>query len=700
MRRTGRYNPLRSASLAESCFWRSRSLRPRDRGQVLVIAIIAMTLLVALIFHVYNTGDQVSARLALQNVADAVAVSGAGWMARSMNTVAMNNIAQSRMIALIPVMDALPLATRMALEEATEWEKCLDRQGASIRGNGSIPDYLKEGLEALRERMATQRDLLIPVNETFSDSGFRMEEHTHWSVGGVGGAPPNGKMWRAAVALQAFNQAAIDSSGPLAQAQGVRMAGANGVSAAFLVPIVPGMPVRLGGFDDFRPLIQGRVHVESEASKFSWRTTGGNGGAIPDCAYPHRLGPFARTFRWRYNAYRRTERGEYVPGPKTRGGTGNVNVGGRRVGGSARGRNSGYWRGGANEVVGYNTYGPYHWALRHVHWYADDGWWRRQGQYARRRDGHVPDTFFYPYTKKIADIKLGYMFPARTGKTLKTIHYPIWVTPYPEARALARRPDVKVDRTMFYLVEIASSVPEDDPNWLKAGTYRTNGDYPISIWCNGWQDPAGWSVPRVAEWVWKDSYTYETTEDRGIGLRPEVDPTTGEPVWQTVYMVGWYVFGGIDVGGDWEVGDPSNWSDLDEIPRPFLYDTSHGDYDPRSPDPDNPYRREWFTYLGIARGPNTSAVWPQRFGTVNPMNAMAAMAQAKVFNNSSWDLWTQDWQVQLTPRSRWHDWVERLEAGEGDLDLVNGIVPLKLLQDMLEYMRALDSDIAEVFTNI
>ncbi|MCK4277383.1 MAG: hypothetical protein KAX78_12765, partial [Phycisphaerae bacterium] len=54
-------------------------------GQVLVLTLLAMTLLVALIFYVYNVGGQVNRRTELQNAADAVAVSGAGWMARSMN---------------------------------------------------------------------------------------------------------------------------------------------------------------------------------------------------------------------------------------------------------------------------------------------------------------------------------------------------------------------------------------------------------------------------------------------------------------------------------------------------------------------------------------------------------------------------------------------------------------------------------------
>ena len=46
------------------------------------MALLGMSLLVALIFYVYNVGDRVNDRLTLQNAADSAAVSGAGWIRR------------------------------------------------------------------------------------------------------------------------------------------------------------------------------------------------------------------------------------------------------------------------------------------------------------------------------------------------------------------------------------------------------------------------------------------------------------------------------------------------------------------------------------------------------------------------------------------------------------------------------------------
>ena len=75
------------------------------------------------------------------------------------------------------------------------------------------------------------------------------------------------------------------------------------------------------------------------------------------------------------------------------------------------------------------------------------------------------------------------------------------------------------------------------------------------------------------------------------------------------------------------------------------------------------------------------------------------MAQAKVFNTSSWDLWTQDWQVQLMPVTGWSDWIVRLDQGQGNPDRPTGIVPVELLVDISEYMRALDGDLPGMFIN-
>ncbi len=663
------------------------------RGQILIVLLLAMTLLVGLIFYVLNMGVQANRRLDTQDTADAVAVSGGGWIARTLNLVAMNNVASSRLLAMVPIMDALPLSVQMSAEELAAWKEAINAQLA----RGVPEEYLKRGLESLSERMGRQSDILAAMNNSLNQSGFEMDQTTHWAYRGGGGAPPNGKLWKAVTTLDEFSQSAIESAGILAQADAVRFGKSNLTDMAFLVPIVPRPPARRGEFRDYQPTLQGREHVYS--NRATLRYTGGRGGAIPDMQWPHRLGPWARLYRWRYPIYRTIVTGrEWVPGqpgPQVRGNRGNVNVGGRRVGASAKQRGGGrpgHWRTVTDRKhIGYGTEGPYHWAMERIDWWAQD-----HGQHHR---GKLPDTYFYNYMHEISGIKLGYMFGSQS---LRSIHYPQWIGDYPTALQMAQRDDVRIDRTMFYLVEIVSSVPESSPDWLSHGTYYTNGEYPISIWTSNWNDPAKWGIPKVSDYVWKDSYTYQTTYDHRIGLRKQIDPMTGEPLFQDVYVVAWYVFGGVDIGAEVEIDNPCNWDSYDALPAPTLLDTSVGDYDPgpapeyRS-DPDEGYRREYFTYLGVGGAGDQAMVWSSQFTNPNPSEQIVAVAQSKVFNHSSFDLWTQDWQVTLMPVSKWRDWAWRLDEGSGNIHEVGYLVTYDELRRVYDYMSAMNEDLAETY---
>ncbi len=103
----------------------SRRTGRRQRGQILVIILLGTAVLASLIFYVINVGDTINTKVAMQNAADSTAIAGAAWMAKSFNIIAMNNVAQSRMIAIVPVVDALPLSTRMAYTEIKAWEERL-----------------------------------------------------------------------------------------------------------------------------------------------------------------------------------------------------------------------------------------------------------------------------------------------------------------------------------------------------------------------------------------------------------------------------------------------------------------------------------------------------------------------------------------------------------------------------------------------
>ena len=723
----------------------SGNLRARRGGQVLVIAIIGMTLLVALVFYVYNIGDQVNDRLAMQNAADSAAVSGAGWIARSMNTTAMNNLAMTRLIALVPIFDAFPLASRIAYEEVDAWVTGIDTQVKALEAylSGHPEPALKQSLPGMKElsrRMAGQGEIIRPFHEALNSGSFSMDEVTFWRAPGFAGPAPHGSFWRAAVALEDYSQATLDSAGVLAQYNAQRFGGTRDAQTVVLIPVVPKIPNHRGTLDDFQPPIEGRITVRTGSSG-SWgrmERTGGDGGAIPDYAYHHRLGPWARLIPWRYKHTHQVKVSgeaqvrEKIPGTEkrekywvpprpgrravqTRGGKPPLPGRGstaRRGGSAGSGGTDGHWAYRStwqyrtvtktvdryiSVVDGYSTYGPYKWALNLVQAHAGK---------------HLPDLRFRDYVKRIADIKLDYMFPAAGPKILQTVYYPTWITNYDEAKAMADQPETRVAETMLYFFDIASSAPENSPQFLSPGTYRTNGSLALASRKSGYHEAATFDglrgdAKKICDHIWKSTDWYETTEDPEIGIHYQgpggIDPETGEPrmepVWHKVYVIEYCMFGAIDVGGDWEVRNPCNWQadEVDDLPAPFLLDTSVGDYDSQHTDVDNDYRREFFGFLSLARRGTAAAVWPARFRGVNPTKAIITFAQAKVFNNSSWGLWTQDWQVQLAPVSFYADWVDRIAHDVGNVSGTRGSVNAAELGDILEYLQALSPEMADQF---
>ncbi len=595
-------------------------------------------------------------------------------MARSMNVVAMNNVAESRMLAMVLLLDSLPLAVEMAHEEMIDWEQCLAEQ---IRRG--IPDtrndYLHKGIVSLHSRMQKERDILAEADRVVNHSDFDMTKVTYWHSGNVQGDEPHGELWRAMVALDDLSDATCASAGILAQANAVRFGKDNGADDCLLAPILPRIPAKAGVFRDFQPVLEGRLHVESTQATYD--AAGGNGGAIPDFAFPHRLGPWAKMYQWRDYTYF-SSGGRWVTGAAVRGISPNVSIGGMSSGSSALSPNTGHVVGATITLTGYDTYGPRIWAVRQL-------------QRMNILDsGDLPDSFFPTYMNDLSDIKLDYMF---TSSQEQSIHYPEWITDYSEARAFAMRHPERVYRTMFYRVQIISTVSEDSANWLSPGTYYTNGDEPIATWVSGWIDPQAWPIPQKGNYIWKDNYSYEVTADDRIGLYFQYD-ANGNPVWHEVFAVEWYIWGGIVIGEYVPVTNPCNWSDGTELPSPFLFDLTDGDYTPDNPDSDEGVRRSRFTFLAAARRSAASPVWPQRFGNANPSGKMVAVAQAKLFNKYSWDLWTQAWQVRLTPVSKWNDWRDVILNSSADLD-ANMQLEAYTVREIYDYLSSIDETFAE-----
>src|SRR5262245_50617175 len=86
-----------------------------EGGQIIFLVLFSLFALVCLIALVVNTGDQITHKMEMQNAADAVAVSGANWVARGMNVISMNNVAMTDILAVIVIAKSLSQTAKIAL---------------------------------------------------------------------------------------------------------------------------------------------------------------------------------------------------------------------------------------------------------------------------------------------------------------------------------------------------------------------------------------------------------------------------------------------------------------------------------------------------------------------------------------------------------------------------------------------------------
>ncbi|MBN1941806.1 MAG: hypothetical protein JW849_00770 [Phycisphaerae bacterium] len=419
------------------------------------------------------------------------------------------------------------------------------------------------------------------------------------------------------------------------------------------------------------------------------------GGGIPDYVSSpfYRLGPYATLHRWRHGWWKNTN-------PPGWGGDPEV--------GPA-------W--GYEHILGYTTYGPFRWCLEEI-----TRSFGQAGSYA----GALDVTRFAYYTQLGANIKLAYSYGVT--HTQKIRYATRWITDYEAARSFAADPENrrKIIRTRYYRPLVMSSVPWDHPNWLKdrttywshMGAWQTywngNGispldDPPSALWI--WE-PWGWydvSVrqPQVKKfnnytWWWSRSYSDVVYEHRlGLNERRSATKENTYIPW-TIHLTSWYVFGGIQIAEEVVVSNPCNWpADEADKPRPLLMDYGPGDYESNH---DAGVRRSHFTFLGLAGRSGSAPVWPEKFASGVPGGQATAVSQAEVFNNLSWDLWTQNWQSQLVPVSGWEDWLEQMAESLDDLPQSSecncGIdFDEENIRALVESLQRINPELVQVFMN-
>jgi hypothetical protein len=573
-----------------------RRRRASDRGIVLILTILAVILLAGMVMFVLNVGRQATRRLQVQHASDATAIAGAGWVARSLNTVAMNNVNMVRLISLVQVLDAMPDSVRFTKEEH---------------------EYTLEALKG-----AVSRGI---KDKWVSDTSNDISRQTFYD--GPGG---RGEFWKAMEASDELSQATMEKLGELTQLNAVRGGAVNldrmgGKSAAFVVPLKPAIPYARGQFDDFlRPVMHGILPDKIDDKEF-------------------KRGPFDTVFGWRY-LIGGNQPGYWVGGggPTTSGGNGNVPIG------------SGNSSGGGGTFVATGPADPDAYGVRSFNWWMLD----RIGNFA---NDHLPHGRFMYWENRLSSYKLGYLWP---GTAIRKVIDPEIITDFDEAvkRAEANPSDIK--ETWFLAIEMKSKFKRGEGGFMSPGSYsyyvsagQTDKNTPRTVRLNGWQDPRRWTAEQIGEWQWRDEWDYTTTFDQSIGIAPKPN-AQGVLQPQPVYRIDTFIFLGVNVGPEYEIRNPNNFSSRSGLPAPTDLDHSKLNHD------DKKARQEFLSFLAFAEVDDSAVAWPSRFTGNKPYPYQVALAEAHVFNNHSWDLWTQMWEAQLKPVEGADAWIGLMESGD------------------------------------
>lgn len=660
-----------AASRTSAMWYRAK----RHKGVVLVITLLAVVLLAALVLYVFNLGQKTNARIAAQTEADSAANAGAAWVARSLNTVSMNNVAIARLITNVAVLDAMPMAVEFTYKEQLDAHRTTDPQGVSQAMENQLSRgiddwWVREKVQEMVDRIgraderqqqyqSDQRAQELRILESF-DELFNAPHGDVAPLTFYNAPAGRGLLWQGMQSLDELSQLTMENLGVLAQLNAVRGAQINadntGYPTAMMLPVEPSIPYKRGTFRDFeRPIRNGLLPTDTDD-----KTTN--------------RGPYDTVFGWRHS------RGTRTQGHSDQ--TSVVRGSGRNTVPIGRGTDGDYVVTSREGGTAYTVYGPYQWMMYHAHNLR-----RNSLRYSR----------FDHWLRTISDIKLHYAF--RGGPT-RTIIYPEWNINYDEARTIAQEDRDRIVETAFVVVEVKSRYPlsqrppasggdqGDDRYWQYVTRHRPSVPW-VTRQAN-WVDADSWNITRVNDHVWRSEWDYEVNFDRDLGLEPVRDEN-GQMVPHRVYRIDHYIFAGVNIGEPVEVRNPFNFPSRDALPAPTELDLA------AVPPTNDAAHQHFLSYMSVVRHHDEPSLWPKLFKSKSPNPNQMAVAQAQVFNDHSWDLWTQMWRAQLSKidttkgmtKNDFSIWIDRLEQDREAAATIPDMTAQDA-EDFLQYLRSVE----------
>lgn len=661
-----------------------------------------MLCLATLIFFVFNTGDQVNQSVMAQNAADASALAGANWLAHGYNVLAANNVTSSRIIGLIAVLEAVSPSVEVSIPNAEKIIPVIDDYPNRLpgRGNASHPDAILsraligpinpgdcEGMDDLEhcEPLATEarnclaklreiQTLWADLNRQYQDRGGFPKALTRFD---------DGDLWQVLRGLQSFSDAVAEITPGMSQRRAYEVGRGNysnseRMTFAALLPIMPDFPVRRGVWTDYHDPVMSGLPPD-------WQTTTAE---IVKGGYHTMLDRFG---------------GGYWPPYERRA----ARTVGSQIGRETEeeGEDSDERRRDPNQrrtwipdsilnwvdanhtrdwILG-NSKGPYR-------VYRDDvaRWW---GSWREMRLSGFPIIF-----ERVSDAAM----QAIWNDVVRSVPLPRWETDYVE---ITRRPGPQdaggllargVNCAMSAWLGTRRNGREaftDGENGTPSGTPWRIDDWPHppknEHIARGWFDHSKENYQD--KWIWWGQNRLRTFEPEKFGAtRNQFPPDgyeppdansngqpAGQPYWLFWRWRKWMFLGSLFDTDSLAMPDLQHLAGDKSYYAPYGLDIT-GQFTER-------YRFGTFEVMAYAYRPGRARVWsrplpnptpltaPDRDGRLHPVNL--AYAQARVFNPTGWDLWTQNWRVKLVPATHLLNASAAVSRAAADLERFHAFDP-------------------------
>ncbi len=664
----------------------------RPRGMVLWLTLVAMLFFAAMAMYVMNLGRHGERQQMTQDGADAAAIGAAGEVARTFNLVAANNLEMTRLIVAAQILDAMPQASAYTLADQQAMLASLQAlappntvppggtgETVSDMCNDTISDLGKqvEALMPVVNNFYNNYDTCTPGQlQNLAFGGNDIRESTWYQTP----SGQRGTLWKAVEALDKVSQAAIDKMPLTAQLGATASAGKNlpenSRNLVGAVPVRISVPCQRGTFDDFyRPIIKGEIPAAS-------------GGAD---ATLHR-GPYDTVFGWISEI---RDPGTWVPGGTPPPAGPAAPSDGSPFGGNVPSSPpSGTWIPGP--ITGYRAQGVFN----HETWFFrqqvggpawpgsgfGNQWGALQGNigvntHLTQRAGQIAIRKLMMAQNGASpwDTAYGDLLGQRANTPVPVLHVPNWIFPLDTARQVAKaakgNPAAPINQNEAYATWIRIEDPSRIPNakWERVQIPQSRRFF---------RPPQG--QPPVDMFLDAPETAYRIKLADGVYVIftpvPIIDPKTGQVTGTTPANPVVYLWAGINAPTlelrespdnapspdptKWAViNNPNNWAANADMPAPT-------DFLPQYASPPASVVPGQWCVLGFATTPDTAPAWSAKFKSLNYPHHVG-LAQARVFNNHSWDLWTPMWHAQLTPISQYDTWLSTLQgsanqAGNGD----------------------------------